>query len=172
MLDKKGIDLNAEDLEGKTDDELAELTEDFPAVGKIIGKYADKIRELEGKLNQKQVEPAVDTAKYDVMQAFESIPELVAWKAGDTDRMEYAVAKDAELMSDPLWQTKPVRERFMEAVRRTQSAFGDEPVVSKETKPAKQVKKEDGLPNSPSELGTSVRETSAKGTPEYYTNLS
>jgi hypothetical protein len=72
-------------------------------------------------------------------------------------------------MSDPIWQDKPVRERFLEAVRRTQSAFGDKPNVQQQRK---QEKQGDGLPNSPSELGNSVRETSTKGTPEYYASLS
>lgn len=168
LLEKHGIDMNAEDLDGKTDDELQELADDFPIVGKVIAKQAQKIQELEGKLNQQQSEHGANSGKTAVVQAFESIPELVSWQAGDKDRLEYAVAKDAELMSDPIWQDKPVRERFLEAVRRTQSAFGDKPTVQ----PGKQAKQGDGLPNSPSELGNSVRESSAKGTPEYYASLS
>ncbi len=173
LLEKHGIDMNAEDLDGKTDDELQELADDFPVVGKVIAKQAQKIQELEGKLNQQQSEPAANSGKTAVVQAFESIPELVSWQAGDKDRLEYAVAKDAELMSDPIWQDKPVRERFLEAVRRTQSAFGDKPTVQPgQQQQRKQTKQADGLPNSPSELGNSVRESSAKGTPEYYASLS
>lgn len=173
LLEKHGIDMNAEDLDGKTDDELQELADDFPVVGKFIAKQAQKIQELEGKLNQQQSEPAANSGKTAVVQAFESIPELVSWQAGDKDRLEYAVAKDAELMSDPIWQDKPVRERFLEAVRRTQSAFGDKPSAqSGQQQQRKQAKQGDGLPNSPSELGNSVRESSAKGTPEYYASLS
>jgi hypothetical protein len=173
LLEKHGIDMNAEDFDGKTDDELQELADDFPVVGKVIAKQAQKIQELEGKLNQQQSEPAANSGKTAVVQAFESIPELVSWQAGDKDRLEYAVAKDAELMSDPIWQDKPVRERFLEAVRRTQSAFGDKPSAQPgQQQQRKQAKQDDGLPNSPSELGNSVRESSAKGTPEYYASLS
>jgi hypothetical protein len=173
LLEKHGIDMNAEDLDGKTDDELQELADDFPVVGKVIAKQAQKIQELEGKLNQQQSEPAANSGKTAVVQAFESIPELVSWQAGDKDRLEYAVAKDAELMSDPIWQDKPVRERFLEAVRRTQSAFGDKLSAQPgQQQQRKQAKQGDGLPNSPSELGNSVRESSAKGTPEYYASLS
>lgn len=173
LLEKHGIDMNAEDLDGKTDDELQELADDFPIVGKVIAKQAQKIQELEGKLNQQQSEHGANSGKTAVVQAFESIPELVSWQAGDKDRLEYAVAKDAELMSDPIWQDKPVRERFLEAVRRTQSAFGDKPTVQPgQQQQRKQAKQGDGLPNSPSELGNSVRESSAKGTPEYYASLS
>lgn len=170
-LDKNGIQLTAEEVEGKTDDELAELMEDFPAIGKVFAKYSNRINELEGRLAEK-AQPETN-AKNEVMTAFESIPELVSWKEGDQDRLDYAIARDAELMSDPIWQAKPVRERFQEAVRRTQSAFGDkvsQPAqLQKQQKPAA---KPDGLPNSPSDLGTSVRETSTKGTPEYYASLS
>lgn len=173
LLEKHGIDMNAEDLDGKTDDELQELADDFPVVGKVIAKQAQKIQELEGKLNQQQSEHGANSGKTAVVQAFESIPELVSWQAGDKDRLEYAVAKDAELMSDPIWQDKPVRERFLEAVRRTQSAFGDKPSTQPgQQQQRKQAKQGDGLPNSPSELGNSVRESSAKGTPEYYASLS
>lgn len=173
LLEKHGIDMNAEDLDGKTDDELQELVDDFPVVGKVIAKQAQKIQELEGKLNQQQSEHGANSGKTAVVQAFESIPELVSWQAGDKDRLEYAVAKDAELMSDPIWQDKPVRERFLEAVRRTQSAFGDKPSAQPgQQQQRKQAKHGDGLPNSPSELGNSVRESSAKGTPEYYASLS
>ena len=173
LLEKHGIDMNAEDLDGKTDDELQELADDFPVVGKVIAKQAQKIQELEWKLNQQQSEPGANSGKTAVVQAFESIPELVSWQAGDKDRLEYAVAKDAELMSDPIWQDKPVRERFLEAVRRTQSAFGDKPSTQPgQQQQRKQAKQGDGLPNSPSELGNSVRESSAKGTPEYYASLS
>lgn len=176
LLEKHGIDLNAEDLDGKTDSELKTLVDDYPEVGKVIAKQAQQIRELEGKLNQHA--PAVDPAKSPARQAMESIPELVLWETSDQDRMDYAKAKDAELMSDPLWQSKPVRERFLEAVRRTQSAFGDKPNVQQQEQKQeqqqqrKQEKQGDGLPNSPSELGNSVRETSTKGTPEYYASLS
>ena len=173
LLEKHGIDMNAEDLDGKTDDELQELADDFPVVGKVIAKQAQKIQELEGKLNQQQSEHGANSGKTAVVQAFESIPELVSWQAGDKDRLEYAVAKDDELMSDPIWQDKPVRERFLEAVRRTQSAFGDKPSAQPgQQQQRKQAKQGDGLPNSPSELGNSVRESSAKGTPEYYASLS
>lgn len=170
-LDKNGIQLTAEEVEGKTDDELAELMEDFPAIGKVFSKYSNRINELEGRLAEK-AQPETN-AKNEVMTAFESIPELVSWKEGDQDRLDYAIARDAELMSDPIWQAKPVRERFQEAVRRTQSAFGDKvSQPAQQQKQQKQAAKPDGLPNSPSDLGTSVRETSTKGTPEYYASLS
>ena len=170
-LDKNGIQLTAEEVEGKTDDELAELMEDFPAIGKVFAKYSNRINELEGRLAEK-AQPETN-AKNEVMTAFESIPELVSWKEGDQDRLDYAIARDAELMSDPIWQAKPVRERFQEAVRRTQSAFGDKvSQPAQQQKQQKQAAKPDGLPNSPSDLGTSVRETSTKGTPEYYASLS
>ena len=170
-LDKNGIQLTAEEVEGKTDDELAELMEDFPAIGKVFAKYSNRINELEGRLAEK-AQPETN-AKNEVMTAFECIPELVSWKEGDQDRLDYAIARDAELMSDPIWQAKPVRERFQEAVRRTQSAFGDKvSQPAQQQKQQKQAAKPDGLPNSPSDLGTSVRETSTKGTPEYYASLS
>lgn len=174
VLDKHGINLDADKAEGLSDDEMAALSEDFPSVGKAFNRLIGEINALK----QSQVSVPVSDVRSEVQIAFDSIPELVSWKAGDQDRLDYAVAKDAELMADPLWQSKPVRERFLEAVRRTSSAFGD--VVKPEKPETKQDQtqqpqkkaKEDSLPNSPSDIGNSVRETATRGTPEYYAGLS
>lgn len=173
-LDKHGINLDADKAEGLSDDEMAALSEDFPSVGKAFNRLIGEINTLK----QSQAVAPVNDSRSEVQVAFDSIPELVSWKSGDQDRLDYAVAKDAELMADPLWQSKPVRERFLEAVRRTASAFGD--VVKPEKPETKQdptqqpqkKAKEDSLPNSPSDIGNSVRETATRGTPEYYAGLS
>lgn len=173
-LDKHGINLDADKAEWLSDDELAALSEDIPSVGKAFNRLIGEINALK----QSQASVQVSDGRSEVQIAFDSIPELVSWKAGDQDRLDYAVAKDVELMADPLWQSKPVRERFLEAVRRTASAFGDVVKPEKpETKqdPAQQPQKkakEDSLPNSPSDIGNSVRETATRGTPEYYAGLS
>lgn len=174
VLDKHGINLDADKAEWLSDDELAALSEDIPSVGKAFNRLIGEINALK----QSQAAVPVNDNRSEVQVAFDSIPELVSWKAGDQDRLDYAVAKDVELMADPLWKSKPVRERFLEAVRRTSSAFGDvkDPVKPEDKptqaqQPAKKAK-EDSLPNSPSDIGNSVRETATRGTPEYYAGLS
>ena len=46
LLEKHGIDMNAEDLDGKTDDELQELADDFPVASILEGKASDQERNL------------------------------------------------------------------------------------------------------------------------------
>lgn len=176
VLDKHGINLDADKAEGMSDEELASLSEDFPSVGKAFSRLIGEIDAL--KKSQSQDDTPEATGKSAARLALESIPELVLWEKNDQDRMDYAKSKDVELMADPLWQSKPVRERFLEAVRRTSSAFGDvkDPVKPEDKptqaqQPAKKAK-EDSLPNSPSDIGNSVRETATRGTPEYYAGLS
>ena len=174
VLDKHGINLDADKAEGLSDDEMADLSEDFPSIGKAFNRLIGEINALK----QSQASVHVSDGRSEVQIAFDSIPELVSWKSGDQDRLDYAVAKDAELMADPLWQSKPVRDRFLEAVRRTASAFGDvvkpeKPETKQDTAQQPQKKaKEGSLPNSPSDIGNSVRETATRGTPEYYAGLS
>jgi hypothetical protein len=176
VLDKHGINLDADKAEGMSDEELAALSEDFPSVGKAFSRLIGEIDAL--KQSQSKAAAPVNDGRSEVQIAFDSIPELVTWKAVDQDRLDYAVAKDVELMADPLWKSKPVRERFLEAVRRTSSAFGDvkDPVKPEinpaQTQQPQKKAKEDSLPNSPSDIGNSVRETATRGTPEYYAGLS
>ena len=172
VLEKHGIDLNAETGE-LTEEALAEIAEDFPSFSKPLTKMMNELTALKQQLAQLQ--QPVATAN-PIRDAFESIPELMQWETADKDRLDYAVLTDKALMSDPLWSTRPIRDRFVEAVRRTQSAFGDaiQPAAKPEPAktPAKPVTKEDTLPGSPSEVGNGVRETATKGTPEYYASLS
>ena len=173
LLDKHQIDINADNLENLTDEALAEIADEFPLVGKGFNRLFAEINQL--KQTVAKTTAPVDPGVSDVRKVFNSVPELVAWEAGDPDRLDYAIAKDKELMADPLWAEKPVRDRFLEAVRRTTSAFGD--VVPAKTEPASKpdpvkTKETDTLPNSPSEIGNGLRESATRGTPEYYANLS
>lgn len=172
LLDKHQIDINADNLENLTDEALAEIADEFPLVGKGFNRLFAEINQL--KQTVAQTAAPADHGVSDVRKVFNSVPELVAWEAGDPDRLDYAIAKDKELMADPLWAEKPVRDRFLEAVRRTTSAFGDVvPVKAPEGKPSPiKAKETDPLPGSPSEIGNSVRESATRGTPEYYANLS
>ena len=171
LLDKHQIDVNADNLENLTDEALAEIADEFPLVGKGFNRLFAEINQLKQTVAKSA---PVDDGISEVRKVFTSVPELVAWEAGDPDRLDYAIAKDKELMADPLWAEKPVRDRFLEAVRRTTSAFGDVvPVKAPEGKPAPiKAKETDPLPGSPSEIGNSVRESATRGTPEYYANLS
>lgn len=171
LLDKHQIDVNADNLENLTDEALAEIADEFPLVGKGFNRLFAEINQLKQTVAKSA---PVDDGISEVRKVFTSVPELVAWEANDPDRLDYAIAKDKELMADPLWSAKPVRDRFLEAVRRTTSAFGDVVPANAEpeSKPAPVKPKErDPLPNSPSEIGNSVRETATRGTPEYYASL-
>ena len=174
LLDKHQIDVNADNLDDLSDEALAELAEDFPQVGKGFKRLFNEIDRLKQMVNQSQAVP--DSKEVEARNAFTSIPELVEWQQSDRDRFDYAVGMDEKLMADPLWSAKPVRERYLEVARRTTEAF--KPVrasTQPDSKPASPAKKDgpaDTLPNSPSDIGNSVRETATRGTPEYYANMS
>lgn len=175
LLDKHQIDVNADNLDDLSDEALAELAEDFPSVGKGFKRLLNEIDRLKQTISQSQARP--DDGVNEARNAFTSIPELVAWQQGDQDRLDYAIGRDKELAADPLWSAKPVRERYLEAVRRTTEAFKPVQTAQHDSKPATSAKapepvKQDSLPNSPSDIGNAVRETATRGTPEYYGNMS
>jgi len=172
LLDKHQIDVNAGDLENMSDEALAEIADEFPLVGKGFTKLFSEINQL-----KQLVKPAQPDSGLSVIRSiFESIPELVDWENNNPDRMDYVKGADKALMDDPLWSQKPVRDRFLEAVRRTNAAFVEVAPVQRQQQEHKQekpaAKEKDPLPNSPSEIGNGLRETATRGTQEYYANLS
>lgn len=190
VLDKHGIKLDANHVEDVDPEILKQLKDDFPMVGSVIDKlYAriDALTQQQSAVKQtvvSQKTQEADPAADQMMVAFKSIPELTQWQTSDRDRMDFAVMTDQRLMADPAWKDKPVIERFQETVRRTKIAFGDE-VPAATQQPAapqapsspvqsqsKTAEKTDKLPNSPSDIGSAVRETATQGTPEYYASMS
>ena len=148
LMEKHGInpDVDPDDI---SQEELEQLAQDYPDLGKSIAAIARKLQKLEPQVAPQQVQPTLNP----VQAALQAVPDLVSWREKDQDRFDFAIIVDEKLQADPAWQGKSLDERFAEAARRTKLAFGDE--VTPPTKaPGKGAEKPaDFIPSSPSALG-------------------
>lgn len=149
LLKKNGIDPSV-DPDDISQEELEQLAQDYPDLGKPIAAIARKLQKLEPQAAPQQVQPSANPA----LDAMQTIPDLVAWSNSDQDRFDMALAIDERLQADPAWSNKPLTERFAEVARRTKLAFGDEVEAPPAKAPGKAAEKPaDHIPSSPSELG-------------------
>ncbi|MGS3183036.1 hypothetical protein ACB288_04720 [Aeromonas taiwanensis] len=148
LMEKHGInpDVDPDDI---SQEELAQLAQDYPDLGKSIAAIASKLQRLEQQAAPQQVTPATNP----VQAALQAVPDLMSWREKDQDRFDFAIIVDEKLQADPAWQGKSLDERFAEAARRTKLAFGDE-VTPPAKAPSKEAEKPtDFIPSSPSALG-------------------
>lgn len=151
LLEKNGIDPSV-DPDDISQEELEQLAQEYPDLGKSIAAIARKLQKLEPQAAPQQVQPTLTP----VQAALQAVPDLVSWREKDQDRFDFAIIVDEKLQADPVWQAKSLDERFAEAARRTKLAFGD--AVDNAPPPAKAPSKEaekptDHIPSSPSALG-------------------
>lgn len=148
LLEKNGIDPSV-DPDNISKEELEQLAQDYPDIGKALMAVASKLDKLEPQVAPQQVQPTLNP----VQAALQAVPDLVSWREKDQDRFDFAIIVDEKLQADPAWQGKSLDERFAEAARRTKLAFGDE-VIPPAKAPSKEADKPaDFIPSSPSALG-------------------
>ncbi len=148
LMEKHGInpDVDPDDI---SQEELEQLAQDYPDLGKSIAAIARKLQKLEPQVAPQQVQPTLNP----VQAALQAVPDLVSWREKDQDRFDFSIIVDEKLQADPAWQGKSLDERFAEAARRTKLAFGDE-VIPPTKAPSKEAEKPaDFIPSSPSALG-------------------
>ncbi|MDM5083739.1 hypothetical protein OB925_02525 [Aeromonas rivipollensis] len=148
LMEKHGInpDVDPDDI---SQEELAQLAQDYPDLGKSIAAIASKLQRLEQQAAPQQVQPTTNP----VQAALQAVPDLMSWREKDPDRFDFAIIVDEKLQADPAWQGKSLDERFAEAARRTKLAFGDE-IIPPTKAPGKEADKSaDFIPSSPSALG-------------------
>lgn len=149
LLEKNGIDPSV-DPDDISQEELEQLAQDYPDLGKSIAAIARKLQKLEPQAAPQQAQPTANPAR----DAMQTIPDLVAWRDGDQDRFEMALTIDDKLRVDPAWSDKSLEARFAEVARRTKLAFGDEVAPPPAKAPSKDADKPaDFIPSSPSALG-------------------
>lgn len=149
LLEKNGIDPSV-DPDNISKEELEQLAQDYPDIGKALMAVASKLDKLEPQAAPQQVQPVANP----VQAALQVVPDLAAWRDGDQDRFDMALTIDDKLQADPAWSNKPLAERFAEVARRTKLAFGDEVEAPPAKAPGKAADKPaDHIPSSPSELG-------------------
>jgi hypothetical protein len=148
LMEKHGInpDVDPDDI---SQEELAQLAQDYPDLGKSIAAIASKLQRLEQQAAPQPTPLAINP----VQAALQAVPDLMSWREKDPDRFDFAIIVDEKLQADPAWQGKSLDERFAEAARRTKLAFGDE-VIPPTKAPSKEAEKPaDFIPSSPSALG-------------------
>ncbi|HHP5403288.1 TPA: hypothetical protein ACSCX2_000103 [Aeromonas veronii] len=149
LLEKNGIDPSV-DPDNISKEELEQLAQDYPDIGKALMAVASKLDKLEPQAAPQQVQPVANP----VQAALQAVPDLAAWRDGDQDRFDMALTIDDKLQADPAWSNKQLAERFAEVARRTKLAFGDEVEAPPAKAPGKAAEKPaDHIPSSPSELG-------------------
>lgn len=149
LLEQNGIDPSV-DPDDISQEELEQLTQDYPDLGKSIATIARKLQKLEPQAAPQQAQPVANP----VQVALQAVPDLAAWRDGDQDRFDMALTIDDKLQADPLWSNKPLAERFAEVARRTKLAFGDDVEAPPVKAPGKAAEKPaDFISSSPSALG-------------------
>lgn len=155
-----------------SDEQIAKIREEYPEVANALTLMARKYDYLQAQIQQEQPQQQVEEQGNSAgVAALNSVPDLVEWNQSDPDKLAVAAHIDEKLQNDPAWKGKPMAERFAEAARRTRIAFGEappEPVVEQDNNQkvlaaaADKVAKADtaaALPDSPSDLGSSVETT-------------
>jgi len=118
-----------------TDEELAELEENFPLQAKVAKQNRDlarKVQELEAA--KQSPTPEFQPPVYDprVQMVIDQVPDLVAWQYDPNSQklFDRAVQYDTALVHDPDWANKPDVERMAEAARRASAALAPAPTPS------------------------------------------
>ena len=150
-----GVDASILDNSGLNDDQLKELMEEYPALGKHLQALTRQINALTTTTATAPASvPPVGASAVEV--ALMQLPELDGWRTGDQDRWDMAL----RLQKDPDYAGKSLVQRFQEVQRRVKAAFGDVPVQDQATIAAQADKAVAAaaatLPGSPSDIGSTV----------------
>lgn len=154
-----GVDASILDNSGLNDDQLKELMEEYPALGKHLQALTRQINSLTTPTATAPASvPPVGASAVDV--ALMQLPELDGWRTGDQDRWDLALVIDERLQKDPDYAGKSLVQRFQEVQRRVKAAFGDVPAQDQATLAAQADKAVAAaaatLPGSPSDIGSTV----------------
>jgi len=113
-----------------SEEDLAQLKEDFPTVHKALMAQKAMTAQLESKLapveksvNDIQQDRENSTAE-DVQAAIDSVPKLAHIQATDNEAFDLAKQFDATLKVRPNWADRPLAERFAKVVEMVESSLG------------------------------------------------
>ncbi|MFB5948386.1 hypothetical protein [Klebsiella pasteurii] len=155
-----GVDTSILDGSGMNADQLKELMEEYPALGRQLQAMSQQISALTASTPAAAQDSApVGTSVVDV--ALMQLPELDGWRTGDQDRWDMALAIDARLQKDPDFAGKSLVQRFGEVQHRVKAAFGDSPAQQEQVAIAAQAAEKVAaaaatLPGSPSDVGSTA----------------
>ena len=152
-----GADASLLTEDGLTDEQLAELAEEYPPLGRHLRALTQKINELSyAPVATAETLPVVNP----VDVALTHTPDLDEWRVSDRDRWELALVIDRQLQTDPAFTDKSLVQRFREVERRVKAEFGDTQAVDAQAQAAGKVADAArALPGSPSDVGSTVTHT-------------
>lgn len=104
-----------------SDEQLEELKDNYPEVGKIIHHLIAKVNHVsqtQTTHSQTDNESNQSTGQQDVQAVINEISDLSAWQKDGGENWSKALELDGQLQTDPTWKHKPLAERFQEVVRR------------------------------------------------------
>lgn len=165
--------LKQSDLDSLTDEEIAELSETDPILGKAIKVLMQKTEAVNAQVKaqsvvqkpvhaEKQNDSVIDESPASVQAAIDAIPILAEWQEADPDTFRLAGDIDSKLSQDPSYKKLPLHERYQIVAERTQAALGKkapakqkflenpEQIAQQKIAAAKQVR-----PNSLTNMGVS-----------------
>lgn len=155
-----GVDASLLDDSGLNDEQLKELMEEYPALGKHLQALTRQISALTASPTAAAPASVPSAGASPVDVALMQLPELDGWRSGDQDRWDMALVIDGRLQKDPAFAGKSIVQRFQEVERRVKAAFGDVPAQDQATIAAQADKAVAAaaatLPGSPSDIGSTV----------------
>lgn len=110
-----------------SDEELAELREDFPPLAKVLDKLVGKIGELEGQLTQdrsKEQERTATATQTTVQDLIDANPTLSYWQNENAEMFTKATQFDDLLRLDPANANLSVEQRFSKVVAAMEAVHG------------------------------------------------
>ena len=119
------------DVDLLTDEDLAAVEAEMPALGKVLRSQQAVIQRFHDRESEERLQAAEDekasqkTIEQEIEEGKAANPKLLEWESNNPVRFGKAAEIDAALRRDPEWQEKPFKERFSEVVSRTQRHFGD-----------------------------------------------
>lgn len=169
-LKQRAVDAGADESllsdEGLTDEQLSDLSDEYPALGRHLRVLTQKINALNIPPEQTSGEARPGTNPVDI--ALTHTPDLDGWRNGDPDRWAMALVIDGQLQKDPTFSDKTMVQRFSEVQKRVKAAFGDTaPAKDEQAAITAQAEQKvaaaaDVLPGSPSDIGSTVAHTPDK----------
>lgn len=112
-VDVKSVDVAG--LRGNFDDQIVDAIETLQNALIQSQQTVQELRNREVTRNVREVAAKED----DLQSAIDSVPVVAEWQSSeDPTKWVAAQAVDSLLRKDPVWQTKPLVERFQEVARR------------------------------------------------------
>jgi len=107
------------------EDDLAEIDELDPALGKVLRAQARQMAELKAQNQQLRANPQAPQAEVvtaeAIQDAIDSVPDLLEWQATNPDMFGKAVQVESWLRQDPEFRAMPLAKQYAIVAQKTKS---------------------------------------------------